>query len=43
MAMGKDKKRVVVKNSLEDFTKLKIFSLFNNLTRDELKPRVDFY
>jgi len=36
MAMGKDKKRVVVKNSLEDFTKLKIFSLFNNLSRDEL-------
>jgi len=34
--MGKGKKRVVVKNSLEDFTKLKIFSLFNNLTRDEL-------
>jgi len=31
-----DKGKVVVKNSLEDFTKLKIFSLFNNLSQDEL-------
>jgi signal transduction histidine kinase len=31
-----DKGKVVVKNDLKDFTKLKIFSLFNNLSRDEL-------
>ena len=31
-----DKGKVVVKNGLKDFTKLKIFSLFNNLSRDEL-------
>jgi signal transduction histidine kinase len=34
--MDKDKKRVVVKKRLDDITKLKIFSLFNNLSGDEL-------
>ena len=34
--MGKEKQTAVAKKGLEDFTKLKIFSLFNNLSRDEL-------
>ena len=37
MAMSMERKRSAVGNGLNDFTKLKIFSLFNSLTQDELK------
>ena len=35
--MSKDTDKVVKTKGLEDFTKLKIFSMYNNLTPDELK------
>ena len=35
--MSKDTDKVVKTKGLEDFTKLKIFSMYNNLTADELK------
>jgi signal transduction histidine kinase len=35
--MSKDTDKVVKTKGLEDFTKLKIFSMYNNLTLDELK------
>ena len=37
MKMGEDKNKVTMTKGLEDFTKLKVFSLFNNLSQNELK------